>query len=128
MRVAERLSDDDVYYVVAMASRVGGDAPRTGEGSIIGFGEASVTARAPVFEATRILHLHCVFVDEAWRRRGVGRALLDDMLHWGRDKRCVEADLNVLESNPAVSLYRSCGFTDFRRTMRLSLTDDPTRS
>ena len=52
-----------------------------------------------------------VAVHEAYRRRGIGRALLLDCLHSGAEKRARKAVLEVRASNLAAqSLYTSLGF------------------
>ena len=57
----------------------------------------------------RELLLYEIGVREAWRRRGVGRALLATMDAWMRENRVTTAW--VLADNPAaVEFYRACGF------------------
>ncbi|MBV9879164.1 MAG: GNAT family N-acetyltransferase [Gemmatirosa sp.] len=55
------------------------------------------------------LLLYEIGVRSAWRRRGVGRALLDAMERWMRDHAIDE--VWVLGDNAgAVEFYRACGF------------------
>jgi ribosomal protein S18 acetylase RimI-like enzyme len=56
-----------------------------------------------------------VVVDQAWRGRGIGRALLEYMMAKARDSyRLPEIRVSVFEHNvPAVSLYRSLGFDTY---------------
>jgi GNAT superfamily N-acetyltransferase len=77
----------------------------------IGLAQASVVTREVVFEPTRVLHIHALYVAEAHRRRGIGRALLRATLEWGRASKCAEAELNVLLANPARELYEGLGFS-----------------
>ncbi len=57
-----------------------------------------------------------IAVDEKYRKKGIGRMLIDSMIH-----RCVENNgenifLEVRESNkPAISLYESVGFDEISR-------------
>jgi ribosomal-protein-alanine N-acetyltransferase len=49
------------------------------------------------------------------RRRGVGRALLEHVLAYGRDHAAATVLLEVRRSNvPALSLYRAAGFSEGR--------------
>ena len=55
------------------------------------------------------LLLHDVGVRRSWRRRGIGRALMNEMDGWMRANRV--SDIWVLADNPdAVEFYGACGF------------------
>ncbi len=57
------------------------------------------------------IHLHNIAVLPALRRRGYGRALLQDVLETGASRSVRTVILEVRRSNrSAVSLYRSMGF------------------
>jgi GNAT superfamily N-acetyltransferase len=62
-----------------------------------------------------------VYVVPEHRRRGIGRALLNAALEWGRGEGCDEAELDVLVANPARALYEGAGFRDFEMKMTLDL-------
>jgi [ribosomal protein S18]-alanine N-acetyltransferase len=60
------------------------------------------------------LHLLNVAVAIEARRRGVGRALMDDLFAYAREQGVVRILLEVRASNaPAVALYESLGFERF---------------
>ena len=60
------------------------------------------------------LHLLNVAVAVPARRQGLGRALMEDLLAYGRANAVVRILLEVRASNaPAISLYESMGFTRF---------------
>jgi ribosomal-protein-alanine N-acetyltransferase len=63
------------------------------------------------------LHLTDLGVAQAFRRRGIARALVSDLCREGRDLGSSVVLLEVRESNePALSLYRSLGFEEqYRR-------------
>ena len=50
-------------------------------------------------------------VDPEFRRRGIGKMLLDQFLDQARDKGATRVHLEVREGNPAVIMYRRAGFT-----------------
>ncbi len=55
-----------------------------------------------------------IIVDEKYRNRGVGTRLLEDLFILAKDKFNLEnIHLEVYETNPAISLYRRTGFTQF---------------
>ena len=65
-----------------------------------------------------------IAVHEGHQRRGVGRALMNDLLGWARSNPRVEkVELQVRSSNePALALYRSLGFVEEgRKTRRLKI-------
>ena len=56
-------------------------------------------------------HLGGMWVDPAARRRGAGRALVDAVLAWARERRLRDIVLWVVEGNAeAVTLYERAGF------------------
>ena len=75
----------------------------------------------PLFKPTRVLHVHALYVSPAYRRQGIGRALLEAVLEWGRSEGCVQAELNVLVDNPARGLYDQLGFDAFEIEMARKL-------
>ena len=87
----------------------------------VGWAQARVVGRPPVYEGARVLHIHAVYVSPPYRNRGIGRALLEAVLEWGRSIGCTEAELNVLIDNPARSLYRDLGFSAFEIEMTRKL-------
>jgi ribosomal-protein-alanine N-acetyltransferase len=46
-----------------------------------------------------------------FRRRGIGRLLLDDFVDQARDAGATRVHLEVREGNPAVAMYRQAGFS-----------------
>ncbi len=83
--------------------------------------EASIVSPCEVFRPKEILHIHSLYVRPCHRGQGIGRALLQAALGWGRGRGCVEAKLTVLARNPARALYESLGFEVFELEMRLDL-------
>lgn len=57
------------------------------------------------------LHIGTIAVDEAWRRRGVAKRLLQEIFQIARQRRCTRAFLEVRRSNvSAQKLYEVLGF------------------
>jgi ribosomal protein S18 acetylase RimI-like enzyme len=57
-------------------------------------------------------YLEDLFVEEAYRGRGVGRTLLDAVMEWARARGCRRLRLDTNERNErGIHLYESLGFT-----------------
>lgn len=58
-------------------------------------------------------HVLNIAVAPSGQRRGIGRLMLEDILEHARENNCLEAFLEVRESNrPAFTLYHSLGFNE----------------
>jgi GNAT superfamily N-acetyltransferase len=53
-----------------------------------------------------------VFVEPAYRGRGIARALTESAIAWARGQKC--ASIRLTTSKDAEALYRSLGFEDGR--------------
>jgi GNAT superfamily N-acetyltransferase len=72
-----------------------------------------VTGYAITGRADRRGYLQRIGVDPAAQGHGVGRSLVADALRWTRRHRANDAVVNTQTDNdPALALYRSCGFRD----------------
>lgn len=118
----DEIDDDTVRRtIVELAERARGIylvAER--EGTIAGHAllePLSLAATSHVVRLTMAVH-------EGHHRRGVGRALLNELLRWARSNPRVEkVELQVRSSNEgAIALYRSSGFVEEgRKTRRLKI-------
>lgn len=65
-----------------------------------------------------------IAVTKLARGRGIGKALVDNLINFGKDKNLAFISLEVRESNiPAISLYTKCGFKDMGK--RKNFYKDP---
>lgn len=110
MRLDETLVQDNMLYLVAEVN-----------GHTVGVLEAANLQISWVFQPLELLHIHGVFVDEGYRRRGIARQLIEQAMAWGRERGCTMARLNVLAGNPAQRLYHDMGFTEFQYEMTRQL-------
>lgn len=76
---------------------------RTAEGAAAGFSLLRIVAD----EAELLL----LAVAPRFRRRGIGRRLLDQFLDQARDAGSGRVHLEVRDGNPAVAMYRAAGFS-----------------
>jgi GNAT superfamily N-acetyltransferase len=109
-RITSGVDDPEHLFLLAES-----DPP---DAAPLGVIEATIIRPHPVFKPKRILHIHSVFVDPDFRRKGIGRQLLETALLWGEERGCVEAVLNSLVGNPALDLYESLGFKVFELELR----------
>ncbi len=59
------------------------------------------------------VELYAVWVDPAYRRKGVGRALIDFGRAWSQSKGATQLRVGIFADNPgAPAFYRSVGFID----------------
>jgi GNAT superfamily N-acetyltransferase len=93
-----------------------------GEALPIGLIEASILQPAPIYRRVQTLHIHALYVLPAYRRRGVGTALVQAAIAWGQQRHCLRAELSVLPHNPARRLYQALGFSAFGLEMRKDMT------
>lgn len=64
-----------------------------------------------------------VSVVEAWRGRGIGRALIQHLERWSADHGIERMILNVSDANEgAIRLYHDMGYRDYDRAMLKRLT------
>ncbi len=86
-------------------------------GDPVGAGGADLVTLGGAFAPRTTLHVGVVYVAPDFRRRGIGGALLERLIDWGRAVGAELCDLNVLTANPARSLYERCGFQPFEVRM-----------
>ena len=64
-------------------------------------------------------HIGLVFVDEKFRRKGISRCMIGQLVKWFEKKKVRDIRLEVYGKNiPAVKAYREYGFRDFVIQMR----------
>ena len=91
-------------------------------GRAVGMAVGMERETPPVFAERRRGFITDLCVAAAWRRRGVGRALAEDLLGWFRERGLEAAELAVASVNPgAEAFWRALGGAEQRRTLRIEL-------
>ncbi|UYX55552.1 GNAT family N-acetyltransferase (plasmid) [Bacillus thuringiensis] len=54
--------------------------------------------------------IEVLFVDEKYRRNGLGLKLMNSTMEWFKEKQVYEIELTVVYGNEAVSFYQKLGF------------------
>lgn len=71
------------------------------------------------------IYLEDLFVRPEFRGNGIGRALLAQIAHLARERRCGRLEWSVLDWNaPAISFYRSLGAVPMEEWTTFRLTGD----
>ena len=79
----------------------------------IGFAELSIRSYAQGCDTQNVAYLEGWYVQQAWRRRGVGRALVEAAMTWGRERGCREFASDALTDNDvSAAAHIACGFSD----------------
>lgn len=101
----ERLAS---FFLAGMAEgRHGWFVARGESGSPVACAGALI-AETSMIQVERIATIAGVYVDPAYRRRGLARGLTEAALEWARRNGCTLARLTA--GQPAEALYRSMGF------------------
>ena len=79
-----------------------------------GFCAATLEAAPPLLREHGRLAITEIWVERDARRGGVGRALVDAALAWGRERRAARVEVRVAARNAeAQAFWRAQGFGDF---------------
>ena len=87
--------------------------------SIAGFVTAAwIDETNSLLQPVRLARVHTLCVDPAWRRHGIGRALMASAEGWAGDAGALEVRLNVWSFNEqARDLYAALGYDERSRTL-----------
>jgi aminoglycoside 6'-N-acetyltransferase I len=91
-----------------------------GEGRLAGFLEASIRPHAEDCDTENVGYLEGWFVDEEFRRQGIGREMVESAERWARQKGCREmasdAEINNTTSQQA---HSRLGYAETSRLVHL---------
>jgi aminoglycoside 6'-N-acetyltransferase I len=88
-------------------------------GEAVGFAEASIRRDyVNGTETSPVGFLEGLYVDPAWRRRGVGRALVDAVGQWTRQQGCSElASDALIDNSVSHAAHAAYGFEETERVV-----------
>lgn len=96
---------------------------------VIGCAFARIEAAKPWLRHAHEAYMGLMFVEPAWRGRGVNAGLLCELQAWCRGRGIREVRLDVYADNiAAVSAYRKAGFRVNLLEMRMTLDDGSGRA
>ena len=92
------------------------------EGGLCGLAEVSIHESAPGCETDRIGYVEAWYVDEDWRGRGLGRALVEHIEAWARAAGCGEMASDTNPSYPtSPAAHEALGYAEVERYFRKEL-------
>lgn len=92
-------------------------------GRVIGFATGELTSRPETYPAGRYGFISELFVQEEYRHRGIGTALVQQILEWMRGRGVTVVELLAAERNAGGrAFWERLGFDAFLRLMRADLT------
>ncbi len=91
---------------------------------IVAYGVARITLLPPFFADRRRGFIQDVFTRKGFRRRGIARRLVTDLLDWLRAQAVATVELTVAINNrDAVRLWESLGFRAYMQQYKRALED-----
>lgn len=89
------------------------------DGGVVAYLDGHPTFSSPVMSGPRTATIGNLWVDPAWRRRGVGRALVDAFVAAASEAGYPVIEVGTLTLDTrAVAFWRAMGFGDWRVTLR----------
>jgi ribosomal protein S18 acetylase RimI-like enzyme len=74
-------------------------------------GMITYSDRYSISLASAFIYVQDIFVEDRYRRRGVGTALLAHVAAEATERRLPHIELTMRDGNPAAKAYRRCGFS-----------------
>ncbi|MDI7276550.1 MAG: GNAT family N-acetyltransferase [Anaerolineae bacterium] len=113
----------DYYHGLLADERVGLFVAQAGE-ALVGFAHAVITHAPPIplLVPRRHALVDTIGVRSGFRRRGIGRMLLDAVEEWAIPRGATSIELSVYEFNEgAIAFYQRLGYETLRRRMSKTL-------
>jgi ribosomal protein S18 acetylase RimI-like enzyme len=104
--------------LVVVGSLDGGAGDAESAGDVVGYGTCRLLELS---DGERVGSVQDLYVDPLVRRRGVGRAMADQMVKWCAEQGCIGVDANALPGSRAVKSFFEAG----RFTARLLVMHRP---
>jgi len=90
---------------------------------VVGYAVGRVTTLPSFFEHRYRGSIHDVFVKLEYRRRGIGRQLVDEILRWLEDRGVTLVELTVAANNDAIPFWERLGFRVYMHQMKKELSE-----
>lgn len=89
--------------------------------SIVGYCTASIK-ELPSWRLVKVAEIENVFIEDNYRRNGLGRKLVETVVKWAKELRVNRIAVSVFSPNSkAISFYSKIEFTSYDMTMEMSL-------
>ncbi len=88
---------------------------------VVGYAVGRITTLPSFFEHRYRGYIHDVFVKSEYRRRGIGRQLVEEILRWLAQHRVTLVELTVAANNDAIPFWQRLGFHVYMHQMKKEL-------
>ncbi len=90
--------------------------------AVIGYAVGRISTLPPFFEHRHRGYIHDVFTREGFRRRGIGRMLVEELFTWFRRRGVTVVELTVAANNAdALPFWQRLGFLTYMHHMKRDL-------
>lgn len=122
-RPSRRWQEEYQHFILGLLWREDARAIVAVEGGrVIGYGVGRISVLPAFFERRRRGFLHDVVTREPYRRRGVGRSIVEALLAWMQESGAVTVELAVAVLNEeAVAFWKRLGFTPYMHSFKREL-------
>ncbi|MDD5264189.1 MAG: GNAT family N-acetyltransferase [Candidatus Bipolaricaulis sp.] len=91
----------------------------SGSGALHGMVEASLREQAEGCTTSPVGYVEGLYVDPSWRRRGLGRRLVEEAETWARSRGCTEMASDTTSEYPdSLAVHRALGYEVTRSSQR----------
>jgi ribosomal protein S18 acetylase RimI-like enzyme len=112
------------YFGRTIRSRNGFLIVMEDKGEIVGYLLARIEKDVPVFKNDRIGYISDIYLEERFRKKGLGLKMFGESLRWFKEKGIVNVTLKVLSYNSeACDAYRRWGFKDVYHDMNFRINE-----
>jgi len=91
------------------------------DGKMIGFAMGWIAKQKPWYTYKTYGHFEDMFVEERYRGKGVGKALIKAMVGWFKNQKMKYVFIGSYAANSALKVYKHMGFADFTCDLRMRL-------
>ena len=92
------------------------------KGKVVGYAVGRITMLPPFFAERRRGFIQDVYTHEGYRRQGIARRLVQELLQWLREEEIATVELTVASTNvDAIRLWESLGFQAYMQHFKRTL-------
>jgi ribosomal protein S18 acetylase RimI-like enzyme len=89
---------------------------------IVGFINGKIEKRLPIFIEGKIGFISGIFIEEKYRRKGIGKLFINELTKWFKSKKIKNVELQVhLKNQIGLDAWEKYGFKSILYTQRLKL-------
>jgi len=97
-------------------------AEDTETGEVVGYLMGEIQPRPPLAQPGQYGFISDIYVQEAWRQQGAGRALFEQIRGWFVSRKALAIELYMAEANPtAMAFWREMGLSPYLKLLHLDL-------